>query len=333
MEESMPTFTKANDPNAARLIESLRHLGYGNYVAIADLVDNSIDAGASHISITIQKHGNGFSIIIVDDGEGMEYEILDQALRLGSLVEKDPTSDLGKFGMGLVTASLSIARQTHVVTKRNGVILSSIVDVDEVIRANKFCKHLDQATQEEISLFEEYPETAESGTIVTLSKCDNLKNSNTTQFANTLRKHLGRTHRYFLASGIEMKVNGETVHAIDPLELDNPNTVLFSDDTFPYEVITATGVTKANVRTRIVLIDDNPASGSRVFEKGINHQGFSVLRNQREILFGSTLTAFTKHNDFNRMRGEVFFSGELDSEVGIDFTKRDIVLNQALHDK
>jgi len=329
----MPTFTKANDPNAARLIESLRHLGYGNYVAIADLVDNSIDAGASRIAITIQKRGDDVSITIADDGTGMDYEILDQALRLGSLVEKDPTSDLGKFGMGLVTAGLSIARQTHVVTKRNGVTLSSIADVDEVIKVNKFCKHLEQATQEEIALFAENLETAETGTVVTLLKCDNLKNKNTSVFANTLRKHLGRIHRYFIASGIEIKVNGEAVPAIDPLELENPQTVLFSDDTFPYEVLTATGVTKANVRTRIVLIDDNPASGSRVFEKGINHQGFSVLRNQREILFGSTLTAFTKHNDFNRMRGEVFFSGELDSEVGIDFTKRDIVLNQALHDK
>ena len=83
----MPTFTKANDPNAARLIESLRHIGYDNYVALADLVDNSIDAGATHISITVQKRGDDVSIIIADDGEGMEYEVLDQALRLGSIAE------------------------------------------------------------------------------------------------------------------------------------------------------------------------------------------------------------------------------------------------------
>src|SRR2546426_8981330 len=166
MEESMPTFTKANDPNAARLIESLRHLGYGNYVAIADLVDNSIDAGASRIAITIQKRGDDVSITIADDGTGMDYEILDQALRLGSLVEKDPTSDLGKFGMGLVTAGLSIARQTLVVTKRDGVMLSSIADVDEVIRTNKFCKHLDRANDEEVALFEKRVGKSESGTLV-----------------------------------------------------------------------------------------------------------------------------------------------------------------------
>src|SRR2546422_11142269 len=119
MEESMPTFTKANDPNAARLIESLRHLGYGNYVAIADLVDNSIESGASRIAIPIQKRGDDVSITIADDGTGMDYEILDQALRLGSLVEKDPTSDLGKFGICFMTPGLSIAPQSHFVTKIN----------------------------------------------------------------------------------------------------------------------------------------------------------------------------------------------------------------------
>jgi len=329
----MPTFTKANDPNAARLIESLRHIGYDNYVALADLVDNSIDAGATHISITVQKRGDDVSIIIADDGEGMEYEVLDQALRLGSIAEKDPTSDLGKFGMGLVTASLSIARKTHVLTKRNGVILSSITDVDEVMKLNKFCKHLDQATEEEVELFEKNAGKTENGTVVAISKCDSLQNRNTTQLANILRKHLGRTHRYFLGSGVEMKVNEEVIPCIDPLELSNPQTEIFSDVSFPYPVITPSGVTNANVRVRIALIEAEPAAGSRALDKTMHNQGFSVLRNQREILFGQTLDAFTKHNDFNRMRGEVFFSGELDNEVGIDFTKRAIVLTQALKDK
>ena len=329
----MSTFTAANDPNAARLIESLRHLGYDNYIAIADLIDNSVDAAATRISITIEKHRDDFSITIADNGDGMDWETLDQALRLGSLVEKDPTSDLGKFGMGLVTASLSIARRTHVITKKDGEILSSIADVDEVMRVNKFCKHLAKADEEEARLFKEVIGKADSGTVVVLSKCDNLQNRNTTQLSNVLKKHLGRTHRYFLASGLVININGDSVERIDPLELDNPKTEPFSDDTIPFSTITPSGIVEGNIRVRIVLIEDNPAAGSRVLEKGIKNQGFSVLRNQREIRFAETFGAFTKHNDFNRMRGEVFFSGELDGEVGIDFTKRDIVLSQALGDK
>lgn len=327
-------FTARNDPNAARLIESLRHLGYDNYDAFADLVDNSIDAEATRISITLEKRGDDFTFTIADNGEGMDWEVLDQALRLGSLVEKDQTSDLGKFGMGLVTAGLSIARRTQAITKRNGEVLCSIADVDEIQKTNQFCKHLDKATKDEIALFQKLLGDAENGTIVILSKCDHVQNHNITQFANILRKHLGRVHRYFLASGLKMEVNGVPVDRIDPLELDNTKgTEPFSDDTITYSALTAEGVVEATIRVRIVLIEDDPAAGNRVLEKSLKNQGFSVLRNQREILFAKTLDAFSKHNDFNRMRGEVFFSGDLDEEVGIDFTKRDIVLSQGLRDK
>src|SRR5437899_1999982 len=103
-------YVQPNDPNAGRLVESLRHLGYGNYEALADIVDNSIDADAQNLKITIQQKNTQHQISIADNGHGMSRHVLDQAMRLGSMTERDHNSDLGKFGMGLVTASLSIAR-------------------------------------------------------------------------------------------------------------------------------------------------------------------------------------------------------------------------------
>jgi len=93
-------YDRPNDPNAGRLVESLRHLGYGNYEAIADIVDNAIDADARYVSIRVQQRNNQPYISIADRGTGMSKDVLDQAMRLGSLTARDLNSDLGKFGMG-----------------------------------------------------------------------------------------------------------------------------------------------------------------------------------------------------------------------------------------
>jgi hypothetical protein len=147
-ESNLMRYDRPNDPNAGRLVESLRHLGYGNYEAIADLVDNSIDAEARYISIRVQQRNNQPYISIGDRGSGMARDIVDQAMRLGSMTSRDLNSDLGKFGMGLVTASLSIAKRCHVITRTDEGCWSSAWDVDEVLAKNAFLKHLDTATPE-----------------------------------------------------------------------------------------------------------------------------------------------------------------------------------------
>jgi hypothetical protein len=87
------------------------------------------------------------------------------------------------------------------------------------------------------------------------------------------------------------------------------------------------------VRVRIALIPENIAGGEHDVALGIKNQGFYIMRNNREIKAADTLDAFTKHNDFNRMRGEVFLTGDLDAAVGIDFTKREVVFDQSFKDQ
>lgn len=331
--EASRRFEHTNDPNAGKLIESLRHVGYDNYVAIADIVDNSLDAEADQIAVRIWTEDRAIRILVADDGAGMDLDTLDQALRLGSLTTKDPVSDLGKFGMGLVTAGLSFARRTTVVTKQGGVYLASIVDIDEVIRSNAFCKYLGKATLDEIAMFDSVLPKAASGTLVIFDKCDGIQNNNTTVFANTLRKHLGRIHRFFISAGKTIKVNDEIVSVGDPLELDNPGTELFSDEEYPITMRHGGQERHDLVRIRIALVAENAAGGEREYALGLKSQGFYILRNNREIKPADTLDAFTKHNDFNRMRGEVFLTGDLDNVVGIDFTKRDVVFEQSFKDQ
>lgn len=325
-------FDRANDPRAARLVESLRYLGYGNYHAIADLVDNSIDADASRIQILIhQRHGE-IEIVVADNGIGMDFATLDEAMRLGSDIPRDVTSDLGKFGMGLVTASLSLARRCHLITRGGDGCWSSIQDVDEVIKQQAFVKHLAKATKGETDHLDALIGVGNTGTVVTLTGCDNISNRNTTSFASQLMHHLGRVHRYFLeADRRRIEVDGDRVEIRDPLQLDsNPEIVL--DDLLLIKGSDNGAKTEENVRVRIALVPEATASELDI-SRSMKAQGFYIMRNQREVMDAVTLEMFTKHNDFNRMRGEIFFPGTLDNLVGIEFTKRQVHFNQSLFDQ
>lgn len=325
-------FDRPNDPNAGRLVESLRYLGYGNYEAIADLVDNSIDADASEIHVRVQQRENQVQISIADTGSGMDQATLDQAMRLGSLTARDLNSDLGKFGMGLVTASLSIAKRCHVITKNGDGYQSSAWDVDDIIAKNAFLKHLADATSEERDIFDKLVGDSPTGTVVLLTKCDNLTNRNTTSFSANLKSHLGRTHRYFLEAGKRILVNDEILSAVDPLQLVDENTEVVIDEVFQIKTEDEGAERTENVRARIVLVPET-TSAELDIGRSMKAQGFYVMRNQREVMSAVTLNFFTKHNDFNRMRGEIFFPGTMDKWVGIEFTKRQVTLDQSIYDQ
>ena len=203
----MLNFSNENSPNPAKLIHSLRFLGYDNNSALADICDNSWDAQAGRVSVVIDGKKDEIKIAIADDGYGMDMATLDQALRLGSLVERNTVSDLGKYGMGLVTASLSICRRTEVITRRKGgPLLYSVVDVDEIIRQNSFCKYLGEADADAEKTFQKFGHM-ESGTIVILSKCDQIHSGNNNIVARNLKEHLGQVYRVFLASQKGLDVN------------------------------------------------------------------------------------------------------------------------------
>jgi anti-sigma regulatory factor (Ser/Thr protein kinase) len=141
-----------NLPNAAKLIQSLRHLDYDNSTAVNDLVDNSIDAGASHVwvDITPGSKSEVISIEIWDDGYGMDYEALDEALKLGSESGRNPSSDLGLYGMGLITASISMGERLEVMTKtKNSDLLLGIQDLKDVRDKNRFVKTIQKASAEQ----------------------------------------------------------------------------------------------------------------------------------------------------------------------------------------
>ena len=105
-------------PSARRLMESLRDIGYELPAAVADLVDNSIDADATEVDVTAVFAGEDSWIRIADNGDGMETARMNEAMRYGTDRDYDD-AELGKFGLGLKTASLSQCRRLTVATRTN----------------------------------------------------------------------------------------------------------------------------------------------------------------------------------------------------------------------
>src|SRR5438094_9148760 len=122
-------------PSARRLMDSLRDIGYDFPGAIADLIDNSIDAGAGRVDVTFCFKGEASFIRIADDGCGMTERTVDEAMRYGTDRGYD-AHELGRFGLGLKTASLSQCRRLTVATRTTprGRIHIRRWDLDEVAR-------------------------------------------------------------------------------------------------------------------------------------------------------------------------------------------------------
>src|SRR5438105_5814142 len=142
-----------NPPNARRTMEALRELGYDSYSSILDINDNCIDAHTAKIDIEIGEQKGDIIITIDDEGTGMDEETLSEALRLGSDTERDP-GDLGKFGMGLVTASIGLSQRVEVLTREvDGPLLYGGFDLEHIAAENRFIKWISPATKDEAASF------------------------------------------------------------------------------------------------------------------------------------------------------------------------------------
>jgi hypothetical protein len=308
-----------NPPNARRTIEALRELGYDSYASVLDLIDNCIDAQAASLEITVSEEKGDIQIVIEDDGIGMDEETLGEALRLGSETQHE-TGDLGKFGLGLVTASIGLSRRVEVYTReQDGQLLYGGFDLDEIVRQNRFSKWVQPLPGAELM-------DNAKGTRIRLSKTDRISNRNVTTFASTLRRQIGQVFRKFLKAGLRIKVNGKPVEAIDPLMLADPDTKLILET----EIDVADGVTAV---IKAVDLPDYGQAGNR--DRGIiaQNSGFYVLRNNRQIMEAQKFDFYKEHPDYTHFRAELLFDGSLDKYFHTDVKKMSINPSQSFLDK
>lgn len=220
-------------PSAARLLESMRDIGYSFESALADIVDNSISADASRIEIANDVHpGSGPYLAILDDGKGMSPEGLTQAMQHGSRSPRETRSDgdLGRFGLGMKTASFSQCRQLTVVSRKDGELAARCWDLDLVVEKDEWILRL--LDEDEINQLPLVERIGPSGTLVLWQKLDRLDALDDhpdriyaalNQMFSSARPHLALTFHRFIApdpgdppGAVALIINGAEVEALDP---------------------------------------------------------------------------------------------------------------------
>lgn len=334
-------------PDAARTIEGLRDTGYDFLTAIADIVDNSIAAEARRISVRVERAMDGeLEVSVADNGYGMDRDELLNAMKYGSRVRETPAS-LGKFGLGLKTASTAICRQLTVVTRPQSLDgpFAAQWDLDYVEAENRWLLRLPEVSVHERTLLEETAGEG-AGTVVIWRNVDRLLPTSyrdnmgaparraLERIIADLRRHIGLTYVRYLSGShgrprVEIELNGEPVAGWDPFWITGSELLLEKELDVELDGSPATLAVRAYVLPpRSELSDDQ----LREADIRADTQGFYVFREDRVISSGGWLGMFRIEPHLSLCRIDFSFDHRLDDALQIDIKKSRIRMLADLQD-
>lgn len=348
----MDDFSLINDPDADRLIHGLRDTGYNFNTAAADIIDNSIAAGADHIDVLLDMDTEGRKVVtFADDGHGMTAEELHKAMRYGAPVRANLAS-LGKFGLGLKTASSSVCRHYTVLSRRSeGQPIAKLAwDLDHVTQVNRWEMLREPITDEERERFEEL--VGPHGTMVVWRKCDRILDKEYTtpggthemnalkRKAASLGKHCALVYYRFLDAtdtrerNVRISVDGEAVEAWDPFYRGGSQQVLDEKhQSIPLQLQNGE-IHHAHMKAYILPRAKELSKEEQELARISNHaQGFYIHREGRVIHSGGWMGVFggvEPHTSL--LRVEFDFGHELDDAFKVDVKKSRILFDPALED-
>lgn len=323
------------NPGAAELFESLRAFGYDLPTALADIVDNSITAKASNVWIDLIWAGQDSRITIRDDGEGMSEEELAQAMRPGSLspLAQRSVNDLGRFGLGMKTASISHCRCLTVLS-RSADTANAVRrwDLDYIASTEtgewRLLKGTGLVNDDDLTLLKKQ----KSGTVLFWDRLDQLVGSASAddeiaqkhfrERADSVKQHLAMVFHRFLTgrNAINIHLNGRRVEPWDPF-MEDAQAV----DPLPTETLSADGA-RIEVKAYILphhskISAERHALGAG--PKGWNaHQGFYIYRNRRLLVAGDWLgLGMQKEEHFKLARIRIDLPNSADISWQIDVKK------------
>lgn len=337
-------------PHPFNMMEAIRRQGYQDPKAIADLCDNSIEAEATFINITVEgEKGSGprdkvSRILIADDGHGMDETTIDSVIIVGKM-RKHTEKGLGKYGQGVKAASLSMGRRLTAFSKSSKRGSSHVVceyDHDKMKRNNSFAggATLRQMTDEERVWFDERTEHAGRGTVIEISNLDSLEIKTVDSFVNNLRLDLGRVYRnvkiviyvngepvehedYLYESEEMVDISGRldslhTVKALDELDISKTLMILNRSKTFSPK----RGMKSFKAQFRLCVVPQYPSEGAKPLKK---QAGWSLLRCDREIKRAIRWgISEDSHHEQALLRGEIRIMGDADDFFNVNSSKQEI---------
>jgi Histidine kinase-, DNA gyrase B-, and HSP90-like ATPase len=336
-------------PDPARVIEGLRDTGYSFTTSIADIVDNSIEAGASRIGINIATDLlNQPVVTIVDNGCGMNQDELVAAMQYGSA--RNAVRRLSKFGLGLKTASTAFSRRLLVTSRSVDMVESAAAwDLDIIVERGEWL--LEQLEPEALDTdFLNAISPNSSGTVVRWEKIDRLlseraANGSPKKIQNAmdrqvdaLHEHLGLVFQRYLQlwngrQPIEMTINDKVVVPIDPFCNFEPNTQKLIDMT-KGTMLPSGGQSSFEIRGYVIPPKGGYTSPDNQADARISNetQGIYVYREDR-LIHGPDWMRFVKQEPhFSLARIEFSFGQELDEAFNVDIKKSRIELSETIAD-
>jgi len=216
-------------PNVANFIQSIRDVGYTFEVAVADILDNSISADANEIKILALSHPK-LTVNILDNGSGMDEKELIEAMRLAS---KNPNlqrakKELGKFGLGLKTASFSQCKKLTVISKKNNKLSIRQWDLDYIEKQNEWLLITPEMNDYTDNPYFQELQSMDSGTLVIWEKIDRYKKDRFSSKIDILINHLSLVFHRFLEknfNSLNIYVNENKLKVFNPFNPEHLATL------------------------------------------------------------------------------------------------------------
>lgn len=341
-------------PDVGRITEGLRDTGYDLNTAIADLIDNSIAANATFIDVRIGVKENGDPVVGVgDNGHGMDEEMLINCMRYGSQTE-DSATHLGKFGLGLKTASTAFCRRLVVASRAgaNEKALQAVWDLDRLAQSGEWELEFSPADAETLEYLDLCTQKG-PGTAVIWQKIDRLLTAEAEpashEFASgslddiderlnritkNLREHLAMVFQRYLDPAwedtrtVRLCLNGEVVEPWDPFCKEFSDgagthilTVSIGEDVAP---ITIT----AHLLPRAETLPEDVRAAARI---DTNRQGIYVYRENRLIHGPDWLNIQAADPIWTLLRVSLSFDSRVDSVFMVDIKKSRVLINEHLY--
>ena len=336
-------------PSAKRLIRSLRDIGYEFVDAVADIVDNSVEAQANVIKIDLKFDGEDSYLIIADNGLGMASKEIQEALRFGSNRSYHNSDDLGRYGLGLKTASLSQCERLTVSARRG----------EKRVRSNSFCwdlDHIESTNRWEILKIESEDLREEAwqhlkgttGTVVTWERLGRLlgyrypsgeyARKQAALMVESLKVHLGMVFHRFLAGEVTGKriaiyINDTRVIPWDPYSRGEKYTQKLEQILVPIDFAGQ----KHNVRLQPYILPPQAlysspkahmqASGPSKWNR---QQGLYIYRSNRIIQAGGWSGLRTSDEHTKLARIAMFIPAQLDELFQVNVAKKNATLPREL---
>lgn len=313
-------------PEAKTLLHGIRAIGYDFATAVSDIIDNSISADATKIDIDSNPYQDEAFLAILDNGCGMGREELKNALRLGSNRDDviDDAFQLGRFGLGLKSASFSQCKRLTVASKKTNRINALRYDLDQITSENEWV--INELSDEELESLPNIDilKSYDSGTLVIWEKFDKVEIS-AGNFERSFRNLVDVTKKqvemtfFRFWDDIEFDFNGSRIEKRDPFLKSNPKTQKARPANIPCGDYIVHVQPYALPHSNILTNEDKKLLGNT--DDLEENQGFYVFRNKRLIIKGSWLRMGIKRELNKLARIQIDIPSGLDEEWSLDVKK------------